>query len=138
MDLPAPYPGGERFVMQARRAGHALFVVSHKTRHPILGERHDLHAAARGFLADRGLVGGEMIAPENVFFEVTKEDKVARAAALGVDVFIDDLPEILTMPGFPSGLRAILFEPDGNHEGPPFERHGSSPSIAPSHPGLFP
>lgn len=130
MDLAAPYPGVDRFIAQARRAGHALYVVSHKTRHPILGERHDLHAAARGFLADRRLVGEEMIAPGNVFFELSKEEKVARAAALGVDVFIDDLPEILAMPGFPAGLRAILFDPHGNHQSQPFERHRSWSSIA--------
>lgn len=115
MDLAAPYPGVDRFIADTRRDRHELFVVSHKTRYPILGEKHDLHAAARGFLADRRLVGGAMIPAENVFFELTKEDKVARAADLGVDVFIDDLPEILTMAGFPAATRRILFDPEGIH-----------------------
>ena len=38
----------------AQDAGHELFIVSHKTRHPILGPKHDMHAAARGFLAAAG------------------------------------------------------------------------------------
>ena len=37
---------------------------------------------------------------------------MARAGALKVDVFIDDLPEILEHPGFPAGARGILFDPE--------------------------
>src|SRR5215475_11855482 len=48
MDLASLYPGFGGFVATARKVGHDLFIVSHKTRHPILGPRHDLHAAARG------------------------------------------------------------------------------------------
>src|SRR6185437_9193133 len=68
MDLASPYPGFAEFVATARKAGHDLFIVSHKTRHPILGPRHDLHAAARGFLTERGLVatGRGQIDPANV------------------------------------------------------------------------
>src|SRR5690349_4814236 len=58
MELATPYRGFAEFVATARKADHHLFIVSQKTRHPILGPRHDLHAAARGFLISRGLVGG--------------------------------------------------------------------------------
>lgn len=115
MDLVSPYPGVEGFIRAAQKAGHELFIVSHKTKHPILGPKHDMHAAARRFLKVRGLVGEGMIPASAVFFESTKEKKVARAAALGVGLFIDDLPEILAMPGFPSSMRAILFDPGNNH-----------------------
>jgi hypothetical protein len=119
MDLVSPYPGFAEFVATARQAGHALFVVSHKTRHPILGPKHDMHAAARGFLAARDLVGGasHQIDPANVFFELTKEEKVARAHALACEVFIDDLPEILAMSGFPDGMRKVLFDPEHQFAG---------------------
>ena len=113
MDLASPYPGFGEFVATARQAGHDLFIVSHKTRHPILGPRHDLHAAARSFLMERGLVGGGdgQIDPTNVFFELTKEAKVASIARLGSEAFIDDLPEILASPDFPGTTRRILFDP---------------------------
>jgi hypothetical protein len=113
MDLASPYPGFGEFVATARKAGHDLTIVSHKTRHPILGPQHDLHAAARGFLMERGLVGTghQQIARANVFFELTKEAKVARIAALGCAAFIDDLPEIFASPDFPSATRRILFDP---------------------------
>lgn len=130
MDLVAPYAGFDAFLKAANAAGHDLFIVSHKTRHPMLGEKHDMHAAARGFLAARGFASIEGVRPENTFFELTKEEKVARAATLKVDVFVDDLPEILSMQGFPAGLRAILFDPDSHHlDGKGFERHASWASI---------
>jgi hypothetical protein len=113
MELASPYPGFGEFVASARQAGHDLFIVSHKTRHPILGPRHDLHAAARGFLIERGLVGADrgQIDPANVFFELTKEAKVARIAALRCQALIDDLPEIFASPDFPGTTRRILFDP---------------------------
>ncbi|WP_246088571.1 hypothetical protein [Phreatobacter stygius] len=117
MDLASTYPGCETFVSRALAERHELFVVSHKTRHPILGPKYDMHAAAHGFLAARGLSGSGRIPDDRIFFEPTKEEKVARAAALGIDVFIDDLPEILTMPGFPATARRILFDPEGAHSG---------------------
>src|SRR5438270_14013599 len=36
MDLVSPYPGFADFVSAARKGGHTLFVVSHKTKYPIL------------------------------------------------------------------------------------------------------
>jgi len=113
MDLVAPYPGLTDFVAAAHMTGHELFVVSHKTRYPLLGPKYDMHAAARGFLSAHGLMGegALQIDPSRVFFELTKEEKIARAAVIGCDIFIDDLPEILTMPGFPDGMRRILFDP---------------------------
>src|ERR1700761_1905157 len=113
MDLASPYPGFGEFVTAARKAGHDLAIVSHKTRHPILGPRHDLHAAARGFLVERGLVGSGdgQIDPAKVFFELAKEAKVARIAALGCEAFIDDLPEIFAAPDYPGATRRILFDP---------------------------
>jgi len=134
MDLVQPYPGFADFVATARAAGHDLFVVSHKTQHPILGPKHDMHAAARGFLSDRGLMGSNpaQIDPANVFFELTKDDKVARAHALACEVFVDDLPEILSMGGFPDGMRKILFDPEGQFAdtAAQFERRGSWAEIA--------
>jgi hypothetical protein len=112
MELAAPYPGFVDFVSAAHRAGHQLFIVSHKTRHPLRGPKHDLHESARGFLTARGLVGGAgPIHQGRVFFELTKEAKAARIAALRCEVFIDDLPEIFALPDFPETARPFLFDP---------------------------
>ena len=50
---------------------------------------------------------------DNVFDQQRK--KIARIAHIGCDYFIDDLPEILLMPGFPKNLKRILFDPEGIH-----------------------
>jgi len=116
MDMVSPYPGFAEFIGAAHRAGHMLFIVSHRTRHPLRGPNYDMHAAARGFLVAHGLIGdgAATIDPASVYFEPTKDDKVARAARLGVDAFIDDLPDILELPGFPASMRKVLFDPDGH------------------------
>jgi hypothetical protein len=118
MDLAAPYSGFADFVTAARATGHDLFIVSHRTKYPIKGPKHDMHAAARSFLIGRGLVGEErsQIDPTRVFFETTKDEKVARAAGLQCEIFVDDLPEILTMPGLPDNMHRILFDPENRFE----------------------
>jgi hypothetical protein len=115
MELAAPYPGFADFLTVARKAGHELFIVSHKTEHPLRGPKHDLHAAARGFLTARGLIGAAGIDAGHVFFELTKEAKAARVKTLRCEVFIDDLPEIFALPEFPRELRRILFDPERQH-----------------------
>ncbi|MGU9982515.1 hypothetical protein ACJ4V0_20975 [Phreatobacter sp. HK31-P] len=114
MDLVAPYPGVEEAVAALTAAGHDLMVISHKTRVPLKGPAHDMHAAARGFLVANGLVGNGMIPLARVGFHETAEEKVAAIAAESCDVFIDDLPEVLTRPGFPMTTRRILFDPHGH------------------------
>jgi hypothetical protein len=123
MDLVSPYPGAVEFFAHAKRAGHDVFVISHKTRTPILGPAYDMHAAARSFLAAHGLT-------QEAHFELTKEDKLARAAALKVGVFIDDLPEILEHAAFPTTARAILFDPENRWGASRFERHADWASIS--------
>ena len=134
MELVSPYPGFAEFIEAARKCGHELFIVSHKTKHPMLGPKHDMHAAARAFLANRGLTGSgrDQIDPESVFFELTKEEKVSRARALACEIFIDDLPEILKLSGFPNGMRKILFDPENQFEGEAsgFDRHISWAAIS--------
>jgi len=125
MDLVAPYAGVPEFFEAAHRAGHDVFVISHKTRTPILGPAYDMHAAARAFLKAQGLID-----ERHAHFEATKENKMARAGALKVDVFIDDLPEILEHPGFPTGARGILFDPENRWGSARFERHLDWASIS--------
>jgi hypothetical protein len=123
MDLVSVYPGCADFASAARAAGHEVFIVSHKTRTPYLGPGYDLHAAAWGFLERHrlGLPGG-------VYFELTRAAKLARIQVLALDVFVDDLPEVLAEPAFPVGCRALLFDPNGHWAERPFggrhmERH---------------
>lgn len=107
-----PYPGVVDFLSACRAAGAEVYVVSHRTRVPILGEPHDLHAAAREWLARRGFHAADRgLPPEHVFLETEREGKLSRIARLRCDVFVDDLAELLTDPAFPPAVRRILFDP---------------------------
>lgn len=118
MDEAAMYPGVRDFLQWARTEGLAVAIVSHKTRRPFLGPQYDLHAAARAWvehhLQDES---GPLLAPRDVYFELTKEEKIARIRDIGCTHFIDDLPEILLAPDFPSAIQRILFDPEGHHAG---------------------
>jgi hypothetical protein len=119
-DAP-PFPGVLDFFQACRTAGVPVAIVSHRTRFPYLGERHDLHAAARDWLARHGFhdPAGIGLPADRVFFEETKEAKLARIAEVGCTHFIDDLPELLVHPLFPRDVRRILFDPHGEHEAVP-------------------
>jgi hypothetical protein len=114
------FSGVAEFFARCRATGRPVAIVSHRTRHPYLGERHDLHAAARDFLARHGFHDPSRIGlPESrVFFEETKQAKLERIATVGCTTFIDDLPELLADPRFPAGVRRILFDPGRVHEPP--------------------
>lgn len=117
------FPGALAFMRWARGQGVELAIVSHKTRHPFLGPKYDLHEAARRWIAatlrdERGA----LVDPDKVFFELTKEEKCARVKALGCAFFVDDLPEMLTAAGFPREVEAVLFDPDGHHAGSALKR----------------
>jgi hypothetical protein len=118
MSEAVAFTGAVEFIRWARAERIELFIVSHKTQYPFLGPKYDLHAAAndwiKQYLRDED---GPLIEAENWFFELTKEEKCARIAALECDWFLDDLPELLTSPAFPKHVVPVLFDPEGSHGG---------------------
>jgi len=118
MDEALAYPGVIEFLSGASAAGHEVAIVSHKTKSPYLGTQYDLHAAARAWV-EKHLRKEEiaLVPTTQVFFELTKEEKLARIETLGCDIFVDDLPEILQAKAFPTGARRVLFDPQRNHAG---------------------
>ncbi|MDB5988746.1 MAG: haloacid dehalogenase-like hydrolase [Herbaspirillum sp.] len=116
MSEAAAYPGVIDFIRRARAKGAEVVIVSHKTKHPFSGPKYDLHAAAGGWIETALRSGAApLFAADGVFFELTKEEKIARIADCDCDYFIDDLPEILQMPGFPEKTGRLLFDPEQNH-----------------------
>lgn len=94
--------------------GVELYIVSHKTElahHDPL--QTNLRDAAMGFLEAHGFFGKLRLPRAHVFFNTTREEKIARIAALRCDAFIDDLPEVLTDPDFPPGCERLLFSETG-------------------------
>jgi hypothetical protein len=94
-----------------------MCIVSHKTSFPYLGEPWDLHAAARGWLQKQGFLDAKGLAWSDgqIFFELTKQEKIARILSLGCTHYVDDLPEILAM--LPAHVEKILFVPSQDVQG---------------------
>jgi hypothetical protein len=110
------FPNAIEFMRLVHDNGIPMVIVSHKTKHPFMGPKYDLHEAARAWVKNYLVAGGEnLIQPDQLFFELTKEEKINRIAETECDFFIDDLPEILLLAGFPGKTERILFDPEGNH-----------------------
>lgn len=111
-----PFEGVLDFFDQAKSSPNIeLCIVSHKTRHPFRGPKYDLHEATKHWLTALGLSDSDRygIGAENIFLELTKEDKATRIESEGCNVFIDDLPEFLKHEAFPVKTRGMLFDPSG-------------------------
>lgn len=110
-----PFPGVKEFLAACRAADIPVAIVSHKTKHPYLGPKYDLHEAAHTFLTTHGFyrTSDTGLSPLSVWLELTKQAKLDRIGALGCGVFVDDLPEFLGEPSFPARPRKILFDPAG-------------------------
>lgn len=110
-----------------RQRGWSVCVISHKTRFPFAGPSCDLHLAARNWCQSNRLldVSKTGLDHDRLYFELTKEDKLRRIAVEKCDVFIDDLPELLRLPEFPSGVQKILFDPHATSLACPFVRMSS-------------
>lgn len=134
MQEAAIYPGVLEVMQTIKNNGHTLCIISHKTRYPYLGEKYDLHLAASNWIKHYLQENDQtLIEHQHIFFELTKEEKLARIAQLHCDFFIDDLPEILLSTQFPKQTKRILFDPDAHHTDfnhPDIQRINSWQSLA--------
>lgn len=106
-----PIAGVKEFLRECRRRGLPIYIVSHKTEFANFGDASvNLREAATAWLEREGFLGsgGLGFDTDSVFFESTREDKVARIAALGITHFIDDLEETFLESGFPDGVEKLL------------------------------
>lgn len=114
MHYAEPFEGAIATMQQLVAEGHELVIISHRSRRPYAGPPHDLHAAARGWVADRlqsaGLFGAAGDEAHVLFLE-TRDQKLVMISQLACDAFLDDLPEVLMAPGFPESTEAIMFDP---------------------------
>jgi hypothetical protein len=112
IDAARLFDGVPQFLELSRAGGHSVSIVSHKTvlahRDPL---RTDLRAAALRWMEDKGFfdAAGLGLQREQVYFEDTREAKISRIAALGLEVFVDDLAEVLGDKRMPAACRKILF-----------------------------
>jgi hypothetical protein len=112
------YPGVHDFLCYCKLQNIPTCIVSHKTRHPYRGPRYDLHEAGLRWLYAKGFLDEVKsgISSRQVYFELTKEEKIQRIVSLKCTHFIDDLPEILLAVGIPDNIKKILFDPSGDFQ----------------------
>ena len=103
--------GALEFIQRARAHGAELTIVSHKTEYSNLGtERVSLRDAARTWLRAAGMLGADAVPETNLYFEDTREAKIARIVALRCTHFIDDLEEVFDDPAFPPDVRTAALQ----------------------------
>ena len=106
--------GVDVFLGTCRDKEATVFIVSHKTEFGHHDpDRVNLRDAALVWMADKNFFdsGGFAISKENVFFEATRTEKIARIKRLGCTHFIDDLEEIFLDPDFPETTQQFLLGP---------------------------
>lgn len=111
-DAPS-FPGVKPFLVRCGNEKVKTYIVSHKTPYPFKGPKYDLRQAAWAWLEKNSFFDGEKLnlTREQVYFESTRQAKIARISALGCHYFIDDFPEFLSDPTFPTNVTRILFDP---------------------------
>jgi hypothetical protein len=111
-----PMEGVMTFLYFCRANGIPVWVVSHKTEYSNFAPATvNLRQAALTWLAEQGFFDEAQtgLTPERVFFEPTREKKVARIATLTPSHFVDDLEETFLEPTFPSDVGMIHYVPHG-------------------------
>lgn len=117
MEEAEPFPYIKDFFLKVIDLGHKIFIISHKTKYPFLGEKYDLHQAARNWIKKNLVKDGiSEFTIQNCYFEPTKDDKVKKIKEMNCDFYVDDLPEILENKYFPDNCNKILFDPENNYQ----------------------
>lgn len=107
------YSGVKAQIKRLLALSAELYIISHKTHYPVIGEKISLHQCALSWLIHHDLVGhcAGQIKAGNVYFNQTQEDKINKIAMLSCDYFIDDLPAIFQHKNFPAKVKSIYFAP---------------------------
>ena len=90
------------------KKNYTLYLISHKSKYPILGEKINLRKKALEWLKKNNLYGYKKVFnKKNIFFEEKFDDKIKKIKQLKCDYFIDDLSTILD--GLPINIKKIKF-----------------------------
>lgn len=108
-----PYDGLINFLAFAQKKQWTIFIISHKSRFPAIGELYDFHDSAKRWLKQNSILN--FIPADHCYFLPTLKDKVNKINELQCDLFIDDLPLVLNHSSFPQFTKKILFAPSIIH-----------------------
>jgi hypothetical protein len=109
------FPGFAEFLRAATLRGDEVFIVSHKSERSHFDPSVKLRAAALGWLKNSRIIANghpdpRRIPADRVIFASTRDEKVAAIKRLGLDLFVDDLTEVLEHPAFPERTLGVHFK----------------------------
>ena len=96
-------------IIKELRDDFELFIISHKTKYPAIGKKVNLRDSAKSFLKKNKIsfCKNELIKNKNIHFANTKKQKIEIIKNNKIDIFIDDLDEILEL--LPKDILKIHF-----------------------------
>lgn len=106
--------GLKEFIVWCRKENFKIYIISHKTAHAVQDPTlTNLREAALSWMDKSSFFEPSILDfnRSDVFFESTKEEKIARIISLECTHFVDDLIEIFQHPHFPNGVKKILYSP---------------------------
>jgi hypothetical protein len=98
---------------ELKKNKHDLFIVSHRSKYPYSGEEFDLHKFAMNWI-ELQTENKIIFDVKNIYFLNTLESKIKKINELNIDLYIDDLIEVINHEIFPTKTKAILFDPWNN------------------------
>lgn len=116
MDEAEIFEGVEKFLYKCSQMSAKVSVISHKTIYPALGPRVNLQEAARKWVEMKRFYSKFSLSEDDVVFEETLAGKLGQISNKGCTHFIDDLPEVLLHPDFPSKVKRILYAKNADKE----------------------
>jgi hypothetical protein len=109
LDSALPASGSVKFLRGCKSRGIEVFIVSHKTQSgPERFGARNLRAPALHWLTRHNLVPS-LIPEDRVFFADSMEAKVESIASLRLDIFVDDLLDVLSHPKWPSSTLGLRY-----------------------------
>ena len=106
--------GVQEFLQACRAARVPVYIVSHKTQFAAQDtDRINLRQATLNWMRQNGFFDPQGLGFESdqIFFESSRQDKVARIKHLNCTHFIDDLEETFLEKSFPPTTAKILYSP---------------------------
>ena len=111
MALAEPFEDVIIALHSLRRMGYSLCIISHRSLQPYAGPAYDLHTIARKWIKNH-FAEEKLFSDEQIHLLETREKKITAIKALRCNIFLDDLPEVLSNNEFPKKCLPILFDPE--------------------------
>jgi thiamine kinase-like enzyme len=106
------------FLDECRKQNIRLSIISHKTVHPFIGQKINLHKAGFSFIQNDKILH-RFFNNKNIHFVQTLDEKLALIHKIGCTHFIDDLTDVLLSSHFPKNVEKILYSAENIHKIPP-------------------